>query len=151
MTVIQQAVANVQLPEPVLHLGPEPTDNEWKMLAVGLPVWFWTDQDAEVDGTTTQQGITVRLVARPVETTIDTGDGETVTCTSSTPRPAGEQAMKPSPDCGHTWLKPGNHRITATAVWQVDWEVLGASGSVMMDRSTTRTVEVGELVSVVVK
>ena len=151
VTVIQQAVANVQLPEPVLHLGPEPDVNEWNMIAVGQPVWFWTDDPGAVDGSTSQQGIQVSLVARPVATVIDTGDGATITCTESTPRPADSEPMATSPTCGHTWLKPGTRQVTATTTWSVDWSVLGVTGNVMMDRSTSRTLDVGELVSVVVR
>lgn len=151
VTVIQQAVANVQLPEPVLHLGPEPDVNEWNMIAVGQPVWFWTDDPGAVDGSTSQQGIQVTLVARPVATVIDTGDGATITCTESTPRPPDSEPMATSPTCGHTWLKPGTRQVTATTTWSVDWSVLGVTGNVMMDRSTSRTLDVGELVSVVVR
>ena len=45
----------------------------------------------------------------------------------------------------------GRGQVTATTTWSVDWSVLGVTGNVMMDRSTSRTLDVGELVSVVVR
>lgn len=150
-TVVSQAVTDVQLPEPTIHLGPEPSQNEWNMLAVGLPVWFWTDGPGQIDNSVTQQGITVQLVATPGPTVISTGDGTTVTCTTSEARPDSADPMDESPSCGHTWTTAGTHEVTATTTWNVAWSVLGQSGVVQMPREATRSVEVGELVSVVTR
>lgn len=150
-TVVSQAVTDVQLPEPTIHLGPEPSQNEWNMLAVGLPVWFWTDGPGQIDSSVTQQGISVQLVATPGPTVISTGDGTTVTCTTSEARPDSADPMDESPSCGHTWTTAGTHEVTATTTWNVAWSVLGQSGVVQMPREATRSVEVGELVSVVTR
>ncbi|MEL4356693.1 MULTISPECIES: hypothetical protein [unclassified Luteococcus] len=150
-TVVQQAIANISLPAPTLHLGPKPDVNEWKMIAVGQPVWLWTDATDDIDASTTQQGIGITLVAASSGTTIALGDGKTITCTTSTPRPADAEPMAKSPDCGHTYLKPGQRTITATTGWTIRWSALGQSGEIPMERSTSRTIDVGELASVVVR
>lgn len=150
-TIVQTAVANLQLPEPEIHFGPEPSDNEWDMLAVGLPIWFWTGDNAPVDASTTQQGITIQLRATPRATTFDLGDGTILTCASSTPRPKSAEPMAKSPTCGHTWLKADTYTVTATTSWDIEWSVFDARGALVMDRSTARTVKVGQLASVVTR
>ncbi|MEL4505504.1 MULTISPECIES: hypothetical protein [unclassified Luteococcus] len=141
----------MKLPEPSIKIGPEPEVNEWKMIAVGQPVWLWTADAKDIDASKTEQGIAVKLVATPASTTIDLGDGKTITCKTSTPRPADAKPMDKSPDCGHTWLKAGNHTVTASTNWEIQWSALGQSGTLPMERSASRTVEVGELASVVVR
>lgn len=150
-TVVNQAVAKVRLPEPTIELGPEPEVNEWNMLAVGQPVWLWTSSPKKIDASESQQGITVKLVAEPAATTINLGDGTTLRCKTGTPRPANAEPLAKSPDCGHTWLKAGNYTVKASTGWNIRWSALGQSGTVPMERSTSRTVEVGELASVVVR
>ncbi|MGO4956706.1 hypothetical protein ACTQ49_05445 [Luteococcus sp. Sow4_B9] len=151
ISVATTAASQINLPLPAPHLGPEPSVNEWNMLAVGLPVWIWTDDTDTINASVTEQGIPVTLVAHRVRTTVDTGDGTTLTCTSASPRPTDADPMAESPDCGHTWRSPGNPTITATSVWAVEWSALGQAGLITMQRSADRTVEVGELVSVVTR
>lgn len=151
VTIVNAAVANLQLPAPEPHLGPEPDVNEWKMLAVGLPVWIWTNTPAQIDASTTQQGIPITLTAHLVRTEISLGDGTTLSCKTATPRPAYAEPMAESPDCGHTWLTAGTYHVTATNIWAVEWAALGQAGLVTMERSASRTVEVGQLASVVTR
>lgn len=151
VTIVNAAVANLQLPAPEPHLGPEPDVNEWKMLAVGLPVWIWTNTPAQIDASTTQQGIPITLTAHLVRTEISLGDGTTLSCKTATPRPAYAEPMAESPDCGHTWLTAGTYDVTATNIWAVEWAALGQAGLVTMERSASRTVEVGQLASVVTR
>lgn len=151
VTIVNAAVATLQLPTPEPHLGPEPDVNEWKMLAVGLPVWIWTNTPAQIDASTTQQGIPITLTAHLVRTEISLGDGTTLRCKTATPRPADADPMAESPDCGHTWLTAGTYDVAATNIWAVEWAALGQAGLVTMERSASRTVEVGQLASVVTR
>ena len=149
--LVQQASTRVQLPTPTITIGPDPSVNEWKMVAVGQPVWFWTSETETLDASTTEQGIALTLVAHHDGTTIDTGDGHTTTCTTSTPRPADAAPMAKSPDCGHTWTEHGNRTVTATSDWTIQWAALGQSGTLPMTRTASRAVTVGQLASVVVR
>lgn len=147
----QSAVARIQLPAANPSVAPDPSKNEWNMLAVGLPVWFTADQRQTIDASTTQQGIAISLVASRSTTTFDLGDGTTITCTSMTPRPEDAPAMAKSPDCGHTYLKAGTYTVRATVQWDIGWSALGQSGTIPMERSDVIQLEVGELTSQVVR
>ncbi|WP_420176628.1 hypothetical protein [Luteococcus sp. OSA5] len=151
VSIVNQAVGQVDLPLPEPHLGPEPGINEWNMLAVGLPVWLWTDEPPVINASVTQQGIPVTLIAHRVRTEVTTGDGTTLSCKTATPRPTSAEPMAASPDCGHTWMKAGTYDVTANTTWAVEWQALGQAGMVTMSRSASRSVEVGELESVVTR
>lgn len=149
--IAQEAASSIHLPTPEINLGPDPSVNEWHMIAVGLPVWFWTNEPPAIDASLTAQGIALSLVAHHDGTTIDTGDGNSITCATSTPRPTGAAPMESSPDCGHTWLTHGDPTITASSTWTITWSALGQSGSIPLTRTATRTIHVGQLASVLVK
>lgn len=149
-TIAREAATTIQLPEPDLHLGPEPSVNEWNMLAVGQPVWFWTTTPATLNASTTQQGIPLTLTATLQATTINTGDDTTHTCATTTPRPTTADPLAKSPDCGHTWTVHGTYPVTATTHWTITWSALGHTGTLPMERTTTRQVTVGQLASVLV-
>lgn len=149
--LVSQALAQLTLPDAVPSIAPDPANNEWGMLAVGLPVWFSSDEPASVDASTTQQGIAITLVATKQSTTLDLGDGSTIVCTSMTVRPISAPAMQKSPDCGHTYVTHGDYTITATTVWNLDWAALGQSGSFRMQMSGSSDLKVGELTSKVVR
>lgn len=149
--LVSQALAKLTLPDAVPSIAPDPANNEWGMLAVGLPVWFSSDEPASVDASTTQQGIAITLVATKQSTTLDLGDGSTIVCASMTVRPISAPAMQKSPDCGHTYVTHGDYTITATTVWNLDWAALGQSGSFRMQMSGSSDLKVGELTSKVVR
>ncbi|GAA1373624.1 hypothetical protein GCM10009638_07770 [Luteococcus sanguinis] len=149
--LVSRALAQLTLPDAVPSISPDPANNEWGMLAVGLPVWFSSDEPASVDASTTQQGIAITLVATKQSTTLDLGDGSTIVCTSMTVRPISAPAMQKSPDCGHTYVTHGDYTITATTVWNLDWAALGQSGSFRMQMSGSSDLKVGELTSKVVR
>ncbi|GEM_PF-1885395 len=149
--LVSQALAKLTLPDAVPSISPDPANNEWGMLAVGLPVWFSSDEPVSVDASTTQQGIAITLVATKQSTTLDLGDGSTIVCASMTVRPISAPAMQKSPDCGHTYVTHGDYTITATTVWNLDWAALGQSGSFRMQMSGSSDLKVGELTSKVVR
>lgn len=152
--VAQQAIAQLTLPDTDVKVGPPPSINEWKMAVVGYPLWLWTDGPDTQTTTVTQQGITITLTASRANTTFDMGDGTTQTCATSTAWSESVTPGAPSPDCGHTYLKPSlpksNYTITATAHWNVAWTALGQAGTVPLDVAGTTTLPVGELQAVIV-
>lgn len=147
----RQAAASLTVPQPVLVLGPEPSVNQWNALAVGLPVWIWAEQQPAINTTTSQQGIDIHLSAVRGAITIDWGDGTTTVCKTTTPRPAGNDPMAKSPDCGHTYLKRGDYTITATAEWATTWTALNTSGTVQLTNTGTRQLPISEFEAVVVR
>ena len=147
----RSATTSLHLPASTPVIGPDPSANEWDMLAVGLPVWLWTSEPRTLDASVTASGIDLTLVAHRGLTTFEMGDGTTVTCSTSTVRPRGADPMEKSPTCGHTYSRAGTYAITATTHWRVDWDALGFSGSFDVPRTDTTALEVGELVSVVVR
>ncbi len=145
------AASTLHLPEGTPVIGPDPHANRWDMLAVGLPIWFWTADQPNVDATVTMNGITIQLSATRASTTFDLGDGTTITCTTSTPRAAGADPMRPSPTCGHTYQRPGSYSVEATTWWTVHWSALGQSGKLSVPVTASTPLRVGELESVIVE
>jgi len=145
------AASTPRLPHGTPVIGPDPHNNEWDMLAVGLPVWFWTDDQAAVDATVTMNGIPIQLIADRTRTTFDVGDGTTLSCDTSTPRPADADPMQSSPTCGHTYQRAGTYTVEATTWWSVRWSALGRSGRLSVPVTATAPLKIGELKSVIVK
>lgn len=157
-TVSLEAIAisvatEIYLPALAPKFGPDPSVNEWKMLAVGYPVWLWTDVPASVHSSATQQGITVTLSARPTSTSFEMGDGGTVRCVAMTPYTVAVKPGTPSPDCGYTYRRPslpqGSYTVTAITRWQVSWSAVGQSGTFAMNRAGSRQLPIGEIQAVI--
>lgn len=147
----RQAAASLTVPAPVLVLGPEPSVNQWNALAVGLPVWIWAEQQPAIDQSVSQQGIDIHLSAVRGAITIDWGDGTTTVCKTTTARPAGNDPMAESPDCGHTYQRRGDYTITATAEWATTWSALNTSGTVQLTNTGTRQLAISEFEAVVIR
>lgn len=143
------ASATMQLPASVPTVGPNPADNEWHMLAVGLPVWVWNSDAATQTQSTATNGITISFRGVRTDTTIDWGDGSSSTCTTMTPRPADADPMAQSPDCGHVYQRKGTFTITSSTAWSVTWNALGFDGNLTVPRSASTTLQVGELHAVI--
>lgn len=150
----RRLIVRLQLPKPTPQFGPDPADNEWNMMAVGYPVWLWTEGTRTVTATESAYGYTFTLRAHYRSTTFEMGDGKTKRCTDTT---AYRKTVKPgtaSPTCGYTYLKPahdGTYTVTATTHWDVDWSVAGFSGTLPGTHSASRQLPVGELQAIVVK
>ena len=145
------AASTLRLPYGTPVIGPDPHHNDWDMLAVGLPVWFWTNDQASVDATVTMNGIPIQLTADRTRTTFDLGDGTTLVCDTTTPRPADADPMQSSPTCGHTYQRVGTYTVEATTWWSVRWSALGQSGRLSVPVTATAPLQIGELKSVIVK
>ena len=145
-----QAVARLSVPAPSITISPHPSDNQWQVSAVGLPLWVWADDPGPVTSTVTEQGIDIVMQASRGTVTFDWGDGTSSVCNQMRPRPANIDPLTPSPDCGHTYLRRGDYTITATAGWAVTWQALGQSGTLPLSSSATSAIPVREFQSLVV-
>ena len=139
----------INAPKPMI--GPPPSINQWKMAAVGYPMWLWAEGNLNpAPVSESVYDVSVALDARLVKVTYDMGDGRKVTCTNVTRK--WTRAVKPgakSPTCGYTYQKPslpkGSYTITADAVWAVDWQINGDTGTIPFFNSATTELPVGEL------
>lgn len=140
----------LRLPDPTPRLGPDPEANQWKMLAVGYPIWLWTDPPTTITATASHDGLTMTLTANRTSTSFDMDDGHTITCTATTPYPQHPHPYgTPSPTCGHTYQnrsKPGHdYTITATTHWQITWTTTGHTGTLTTTHTGHRQLPIGEL------
>lgn len=151
------AVARLQLPISTPGVGPDPDKNEWKMVAIGYPLWLWADGPTHI-GPVGQNvgGLSVSLEARLARTVFRMGDGKSVSCTGGgTPYKAWVQPGAKSPNCGYVYQKPSlpakEYRVTATTYWDVRWTVNGVSGVIQVPRQGSVDLPVGELQAVIVR
>jgi len=148
-------IVRLQLPDPTPRFGPDPSVNEWKMAAVGYPLWLWTDGPTVVSSRVRAYGITFTLRADWQSTTFDMGDGHQVTCSRTLVYPSNTKPGRKSPACGYTYLTSslprGNYTVTATTHWRISWRALGQSGSLPGTHSGQWSLPVGELNALVVK
>ena len=144
-------VATLRFPAPKPIFGPDPNNNEWKMLAVGFPVWMWTEGPTTVSTSASSSGYTFRMTARWRSTTFHMGDGASVTCTSMTKYSAAVKPGTASPNCGHVYTKPslpkGKYTVRAVADWDVTWSVAGFSGVLPAYNEASASIPIGELVA----
>ena len=145
------AVARLHLTPPKPMIGPPPEINEWKMAAVGYPMWLWAEGNLNpAPVSDTVYDLTVSLDARLVKVTFDMGDGHRQTCADVSHRwVRGTTPGAPSPGCGHTYTRPslpkGKYTITAYSEWAVDWSVNGVGGTIPMYQQAGTSLPVGEL------
>jgi hypothetical protein len=154
VTAAREVIAKLKLPNPTPRFGPDPSVNEWNMLAVGFPIWLWTDQPTHLTTTAHHDGLTFHLTATWQNTTFTMGDGHTTTCTTTTTYPTHiNKPGTPSPTCGYTYNTPSpkNHPYTVTAQtnWQITWTTAGQTGTLPHTYTGHRTLTIGELASLV--
>ncbi len=139
----------LDLPTPTPTFSPDPNNNEWKMLAVGFPVWLTAGDTRSVTTTRSVSGLTFTLTARWRSTTFDMGDGRSVTCTKMAAYSEAVKAGTPSPTCGHTYTTPslpkGTYTVRTHSNWDVDWSVAGFSGTVPAYNTGDASIAIGEL------
>lgn len=145
------AMARLKLTAPTPGIGPPPSINEWKMAAVGYPLWLWADGNLDpAPVSDSVYDVSVSLDARLQRVVFHMGDGEQVSCTNLTRR--WTRSVKPgteSPACGYRYQKPslpkGNYTVTAYTVWAVDWNINGTTGTLPFYQSSSVELPVGEL------
>lgn len=138
---------SVRLPAPAVGVDPDPSVNRWRIVAVGQPLWLHDNSVSTVASSAANQGMSVSISARRTGVRFDMQE-RVITCTSMTRRPANADPKAKSPDCGYTYQRKGDRRITATATWQITWHAANQSGTVPMTRTSTRTLPVRELLAV---
>lgn len=142
-------VASLRFPAPKPIFGPDPNNNEWKMLAVGFPVWLWTEGPTTVSTSANSNGFTFQLSARWRSTTFHMGDGTSLTCTSMATYSTSVKPGTPSPNCGHIYTQPslpkGKYQVRAFADWDVTWSVAGFSGVIPAYNEASASIPIGEL------
>jgi hypothetical protein len=153
--IARMLVTRIKLPSARPLVGPDPAVNEWKMVAVGYPLWLWTAGPVVVTDRVRAFGVTFRLRARWVSTRFEMGDGHSVLCTRMRPYRSGVRPGSRAPDCGYVYgrasLPGGSFTVRATTSWRVGWSALGMSGSVPASLSGSRVLPVGELNALVVR
>lgn len=131
-----QAVAELNLPTPVVRLNPASRVRQ----LVHVPTWIWLDASSwwPRSATAAIPGLSVTATAAATQLTLSTGDGATVACrgrgTAWTP---GTDPNVASPTCGHTYVAPGSLQLTATVTWKVAWAGGGTTGAVPALTTTT--------------
>lgn len=151
------AVARLQLPVNAPGIGPDPDKNEWKMAAVGYPLWLWADGPTQLGPVSESVGgLSVSLRATVSRSVFRMGDGRSVRCSGAgTPYKSWVKPGSESPDCGYTYTKsslPGpNYTVTAVTYWEVTWTVNGTSGVIVVPREGAVELPVGELQAVIVR
>jgi hypothetical protein len=145
------ASARIRLTPPKPMIGPPPEINEWKMAAVGYPLWLWADGNLDpAPVSDSVLDIAVSLDAHLVRVVFDMGDGHRVTCSSLTTQ--WTRSVEPgakSPSCGYAYQKPslpkGSYTVTANSVWAIDWNINGTTGTIPFFQSASTKIPVGEL------
>ena len=148
------AATQIQLPTPTPQIGPDPTLNEWNMVAVRYPIWLSIADTTTKQSSITTHGVTLQLQASYSHTSYNMGDGNTITCYQNTPWNNGVKPGTPSPNCGYRYLKvPPNKKatITATTTWNITWTSQQQTGKLTTTRQANRTIDIGELTSIINK
>lgn len=123
---------------------------------VGVPLWLRAGAGETRWGPNTASAsagdVTVTATAKVSKVVWKMGDGKSVTCTTRGAAYKRGYGLAKSPDCGHTYATTSaraakqRFTITATATWNVEWEVTGGGESGALDevRDSQVTVPVGE-------
>ncbi len=128
---------------PVPAIGSAPCHEAGCKGAVGVPVWLWTQPWTTETATATAGPYTVTATATPTQVVWTLGDGQQITCTTPGTAYDLKYGFTDSPDCGARYQKVGNHALTATMTYRVDWR--GADqGSDVVTTTSSVPVRIGE-------
>jgi len=128
---------------------------------VGVPIWMWVENQTPLsygpyEQTTTLGGVTITATAKVTSVLWNMGDGETVGCGSPGTEYRRGMGVTDSPTCGHRYSQTsedqpgGRYPVTALSQWEVTWTGGGEEGTVNLTRTSTLTVEIGEIQSVII-
>lgn len=145
------AFAQLTLVPPKPQIGPSPDLNQWKMAAVGYPLWLSVNGDTgPMVSTSRVYDTDVSLTASVSSVAFDMGDGHSVTCTNL--HHSWSRAVQPgqaSAACGYAYQRPslpaGKYTVTARSSWSVRWQVNGQTGVIRLVQSASTQLPVGEL------
>jgi len=143
----QQAVEAMDLQAITIGIIPEDIPGSAGLL--GLPTWMWAQTPTDnttgpITRSASAGGYTVTATGRVEEVAWDMGDGTTVTC-AGPGQPYEDVYMdSDSPSCGHRYQQQGDHAVTATSYWSVDWSGMGQSGTIALQLQESTTITMGE-------
>lgn len=147
-------ISSFQLEPITIGMAP---DDGWKTY-VGYQVWMWAaDQQPLNYGPYSESlslgGQTITATATVVSVVWDMGDGNTVLCGAGTAYNPDVHGANASPTCGYSYTQASPegapYTVSARSTWAVYWtSATGESGTIILSRSTSRLVEVGELQAV---
>ncbi|WP_234392276.1 ATP/GTP-binding protein [Streptomyces sp. WM6378] len=126
----RQAVDRMKLTGPDININPKPGGKG----LVGMPVWLAVNQSPTTYGpnsaTATAGGVTVTAAAQVSRIDWAMGDGQHVVC-NGPGKPYKKEYGLATSDCGYVYPQPstrlpgGAYPVTATATWNVTWQVTG--------------------------
>ncbi|MGW0734460.1 hypothetical protein [Streptomyces sp. NPDC002851] len=155
--VVQEAVEQLELPEPVIRTSPD----EDYVQVVRVPTWMWVEHSTwePVTETAAVDGLKVTATARPKRAVWSMGEGGQVVCKGpGTPYSDEYDAKASSPDCGYTYRKAsigargGTFEVSVRVIWDVEWRGGGESGVVPgLVRDAERQLVVDEVQAVVTR
>jgi hypothetical protein len=129
VTLIQESMANFELPPPQIETSP----GSDSLVLVNTPVWLWVEsQDWEAaEASAEVQDWSLTVTATPTSTVWNLGDGTQIRCEGpGTPfDPAVHDPESASPDCGHVYTLPsssqpgGVYPVSVQVGWDVGWEL----------------------------
>jgi hypothetical protein len=129
VTLIQESMANFELPPPQIETSP----GSGSLVLVNTPVWLWVEsQDWEAEEASAEvQDWSLTVTATPTSTLWNLGDGTQIRCEGpGTPfDPAAHDPASASPDCGHVYdlssdSQPGGvYPVSVQVGWDVGWEL----------------------------
>lgn len=150
----ESVVAALTLPEATPRFGPDPSVNEWNMLVVGFPIWLWTDGPRQQTTHVRRGGLEFAITATWQSSRFTMGDGQVKTCGAMTEYRQGVDVPgRPSPTCGYVYevVSPKGRPfvVVAEQTWRIDWSSDGDQGSFLHTYQGSRTLEIGELSSLI--
>lgn len=137
--------------------SPEPGLSPAGDQIANLPTWLWVDPAGwgPQRSTVAVPGVSVTVIAEPIDITWAFGDGTSITCAG--PGTAYDPRLSLSaqrPTCSHTFrrstasMPAGSIAAAVTVRWQASWTVAGAAGGGDLgeiERTTDFSVRVGEV------
>ena len=136
--LVDQAISEMGLSAPDIRLSP-PADSPFGA-TVGFPVWMWSGRSETTTGPVTRTAsagpISVTATAVLARIAWAMGDGTIVTCLGPGTTFTDNQAGRPSPTCGHVYLRKadgGAFTIAATSHWEIRWSGGGQSAFQTLD------------------
>ena len=161
LELAQSAAAQLTVPAPVVHLGPDQDK-----VAVKVPVWLWVEEQPVLQASVSAGGLTVNATATMTSTDWSMGEpvdnpdrdpGSRVppfTCAAGGSAPPAGFDRTTAPPCGYTYAwrstaartnGAGAWRVTTVAHWTVHWVATnGANGDIPLQATASTEVRVGE-------
>lgn len=153
--VAQEAIDKMALRGPKITMSPKPDGKG----VLGMPVWMAVDESSKDrfgpnTATASAGGVTVEATASVSQIVWKMGDGTTRSCTPAQMKPYKKSYGLATSPCGHRYRElpenakdgRGTYEVSATAHWEVEWEVQGGgeSGALAETRNSQVQVNIGE-------